>query len=102
MLTNVQAYRFFMSKCLSCNDLFNLYPNLQPIQLPYTASDDILCLEGSGIRSCQCIREPFTLYARTNASGKKVYYYRTYDKNGKRTTGRSTGLISRPAAKLFL
>jgi len=46
-------------------------------------------------------KEPFTLYTRTNASGKEVYYYRTYDENGKRTTGRSTGLISKPAAKLF-
>jgi integrase len=46
-------------------------------------------------------KEPFTLYTRTNASGKEVYYYRTYDENGKRTTGISTGLISRPAAKLF-
>ena len=36
-------------------------------------------------------RLSYTYYTRTLKSGKKVYYYRTYDENGNRTPGISTG-----------
>ncbi len=39
-------------------------------------------------------REPYTLFKRKTKSGKNVYYYRTYDLNGRRTTARSTGMTS--------
>jgi len=44
------------------------------------------------------IKAPFTLYERTTNSGLKVWYYRTYDENGKRTPGKSTGLADEKAA----
>ncbi len=43
-------------------------------------------------------KEPFTLYSIKTKKGAKVWYYRTYDKNGKRTHGRSTGLSSKTLA----
>ena len=46
-------------------------------------------------------KEPFTVYTRTNAAGKEVFYYRTYDENDNRTSGRSTGLTSKPAARRY-
>jgi len=44
-------------------------------------------------------KQKFTLYKRPNSSGKPVYYYRTYDENGNRTAGRSTGMTSKGAAE---
>ena len=46
-------------------------------------------------------REPFTLYLRKLPSGKKIWYYQTYDKNNKRTSGFSTGKKSKTAAKAY-
>ncbi|MDC7228528.1 MAG: tyrosine-type recombinase/integrase [Spirochaetales bacterium] len=46
-------------------------------------------------------REPFTLYLRKLPSGKKIWYYQTYDKNNKRTCGFSTGTKSKTAAKSY-
>jgi hypothetical protein len=46
-------------------------------------------------------REPFTLYPRKMKSGLVVWYYQTYDENGRRTTARSTGQITKMAAKAY-
>ena len=46
-------------------------------------------------------REPFTLYLRKLPSGKKIWYYQTYDKNNNRTSGFSTGKKSKTAAKAY-
>jgi len=46
-------------------------------------------------------REPFTLYLRKLPSGKKIWYYQTYDDNNKRTSGFSTGKKSKTAAKAY-
>jgi len=44
-------------------------------------------------------REPFTVFPRKMKSGRVVWYYQTYDDNGKRTTAFSTGQITKSAAK---
>ena len=44
-------------------------------------------------------KEPFTLYARRIKNGKSVWYYRTYDSDGNRTSGKSTGLKSKTATR---
>ncbi len=46
-------------------------------------------------------REPFTLFPRTLKSGKTVYYYRTYDRDGHRTTARSTGQSTKTTARAY-
>ncbi|MBI9103739.1 MAG: tyrosine-type recombinase/integrase [Spirochaetales bacterium] len=46
-------------------------------------------------------REPFTVYKRTLSSGKRIFYYYTYDENNKRTNGFSTGKKTRSAAKAY-
>lgn len=46
-------------------------------------------------------REPFSLYKRKTSKGRSVYYYRTYDQEGKRTTAISTGKTSRAKAMEF-
>ncbi len=46
-------------------------------------------------------REPFTLYLRKLPSGKKIWYYQTYDMNNKRTSAFSTGKKSKTAAKAY-
>ena len=46
-------------------------------------------------------REPFTLYLRKMPSGKKIWYYQTYNKDNKRTCGFSTGKKSKTAAKAY-
>jgi integrase len=46
-------------------------------------------------------KEPFTLYQRKSASGKKIWYYRTYDQNNNRLCGHSTGKISKTAARQY-
>jgi hypothetical protein len=47
------------------------------------------------------LKESFTLYPRVLGSGKKVFYYRTYDKKGRRVGGFSTGLSTKTAAREF-
>ncbi len=46
-------------------------------------------------------KEPFTLYPRKISSGKTVWYYRTYDEYGVRTTGKSTGETNKTRARLY-
>jgi integrase len=48
------------------------------------------------------IKKPYSLYARPQKKGKPVYYYRTYSEDGKRTSGRSTGQITKTAADTFV
>ena len=44
-------------------------------------------------------REPWSLYRRRSTpEGPEVWYYRTYDEHGHRTTGRSTGTTSKTLA----
>jgi integrase len=47
------------------------------------------------------IREAFTVYRRRLPSGAAVFYYRTYDDDGKRKGGFSTGQRTRSAAREF-
>jgi len=47
-------------------------------------------------------KEVFTIYPRTLKNGKTVYYYRTYDENGKRTTGRTTNRATPAAARNYV
>jgi hypothetical protein len=42
------------------------------------------------------------VYPRLKKNGKKVYYYRIYDENGKRKSGISTGLTSKTAARNYV
>ena len=44
-------------------------------------------------------REPFTIFPRKISFEKAVYYYQTYDNDGRRTSARSTGTTSKSAAK---
>ena len=46
-------------------------------------------------------REPFTIFPRRMKSGLIVYYYQTYDNEGRRTTARSTGKTSKTAARAY-
>ena len=46
-------------------------------------------------------REPYSLYPRKIKNGKKVWYYRTHDEYGSRTTGRSTGETSKTRARQY-
>ena len=46
-------------------------------------------------------REPFTVFQRKLKSGKSVWYYRTYDADGKRTTARTTGQTTKTAVKAY-
>ena len=47
------------------------------------------------------LREPFTIFQRKIPSGNKVFYYQTYNDQGKRTWARSTGQTTKTAAKNF-
>ena len=47
-------------------------------------------------------KEVFTIYPRTLKNGKTVYYYRTYDENGMRTTGRTTNRATPAAARNYV
>ena len=47
-------------------------------------------------------RQLYTLYTVQKNNGKKVYYYRTYDENGKRTSGKSTFQTSKEAARQYV
>ena len=44
------------------------------------------------------IRDDFTVFPREMASGKVIWYYQTYDEEGRRTVARSTGESTRTAA----
>jgi integrase len=44
------------------------------------------------------IRDDFTVFPRQMASGKVVWYYQTYDEDGRRTVAHSTGETTRTAA----
>lgn len=46
-------------------------------------------------------KEPYTLYSVKTKKGIKVWYYRTHDKNGKRTSGRCTGQTSKTLARRY-
>lgn len=43
-------------------------------------------------------KEPYTLYQREMKDGKRVWYYRTYDRRGHRTSGKSTGTTNKSRA----
>jgi len=45
-------------------------------------------------------KKPFSLYSRKIVK-KKVWYYRTYDEYGQRTTGKSTGQTSKASAEAY-
>ena len=46
-------------------------------------------------------RELFTVYPRTMKSGRRVYYYQTYDEEGQRTTAKSTGKTHARDARMY-
>lgn len=46
-------------------------------------------------------REPFTIFPRKLASGKTVYYFRTYTPGGERTTAHSTGKTNKTQARNY-
>lgn len=46
-------------------------------------------------------REPYSFYKVKISKGRKVYYYRTYTADGKRTSGRSTGKTSISEAVIY-
>ena len=47
-------------------------------------------------------RQNYSLYPRRMSHGQVVYYYRTYDEFGARTTGRSTGKTTKTAAHAYV
>ena len=47
-------------------------------------------------------KEPFTLFPRKTKNGKDIWYFRTYDESGARTTARSTGRTSKTAARQYV
>ena len=38
-------------------------------------------------------REVFTVFPRRMKSGRKIYYYQTYNEEGRRTSAKSTGMV---------
>ncbi len=46
-------------------------------------------------------KQPYSLYSRKMKNGQKVYYYRTYDEDGNRTSGISTGQTTLSAARSY-
>jgi len=46
-------------------------------------------------------KNSFTVYPRTLPGGKVVWYYQTYDADGRRLAGRSTGKATKTAAKAY-
>jgi integrase len=46
-------------------------------------------------------KEAFSVYRRKLASGKSIFYYQTYDEDGKRTAGHSTGMKTKTAAREY-
>ena len=47
-------------------------------------------------------RSTYSLYPRKMKNGKVVYYFRTYDTDGNRTSGRSTGQTTKTAAHTYM
>ena len=47
-------------------------------------------------------KEPYTLFPRKSKNGKNIWYFRTYDENGVRTTARSTGKTSKTAVRQYV
>ena len=46
-------------------------------------------------------KEDFSVFPRKTSTKRIVFYYRTYDEDGNRTTPRSTGQTSKSAAKAY-
>lgn len=46
-------------------------------------------------------RELFCVFPRVLESGRKVYYYQTYDKDGRRTNPKSTGAVRARDARIY-
>ena len=46
-------------------------------------------------------KQAFSLYCRKLSSGKTVWYYQTYDEDGLRTNGKSTGKSTKTAAREY-
>lgn len=46
-------------------------------------------------------RQPFIVYPRQLSSGRKIFYYQTYDQFGKRTVPQSTGKLTETASTAF-
>jgi hypothetical protein len=44
------------------------------------------------------IKDDFTVFPREMASGKVIWYYQTYNEDGRRTVAHSTGETTRTAA----
>lgn len=47
------------------------------------------------------LRKDFSLYRRRCKDGSRIWYYRTFDRYGQRTTGRSTGETNRTRAERY-
>lgn len=47
-------------------------------------------------------KQPFTVFLRRMKSGLRVYYYRSYDEQGRRTGGRSTGQTHKAEALKYV
>ncbi|MBL7006515.1 MAG: integrase, partial [Spirochaetia bacterium] len=47
-------------------------------------------------------KDPFTLYTRETKIGKKVFFYRFYDEDGKRTSGKTTGTTVKSVAIAYV
>jgi len=50
---------------------------------------------------CMRVKEAFSVFPRKLRSGKIVFYYQCYDDNGKRSSGLSTGQITKTAARAY-
>ena len=48
------------------------------------------------------MKQPFTLIRRARKNGRPIWYYRTYDEYGRRTTARSTGHTNKAAAQHYV
>ena len=46
-------------------------------------------------------RELFSVFPRTMKSGRKVYYFQTYDEEGRRTSAKSTGMVHARDARMY-
>lgn len=61
----------------------------------------------AGVRAEPCAgggmryRELFSVFPRRLKSWRRVYYYQTYDEEGKRTAGRSTGAVRARDARMY-
>ena len=46
-------------------------------------------------------REVFTVFPRRMKSGRKIYYYQTYNEEGRRTSAKSTGMVRARDARVY-